>query len=600
MSSQNKKHLGYEVLALALFLGGAFFAVSAVMSMRANGGIPQNPTTELVTALLGMLGLIPFLGASIGTAALGALMFLRPAPTALRQPVGLGVSYTLAASILLGVVGSGYGGSIGAWLPGAVGGIMGVLLGVVLSFAVALLGTWLSLGMPALPKRRTAGELNSVAAALKEDETDGVSNAEAAALFPDAQAAPSVAPGVLEYEQRVRGELPEGVKPLGEEVAVETPPAAVEPEPTPLVEATMAEVETLAPEQVDDVEPSSELADGVWIRDEEPAPLETAPLTPSWEAAAMEDETLEPTDAIAEDGERFDEFEVEVALDPVEEAAAEVPEFLSEEVEEEDLEPDLDEDEVEEVAAELDEEVEEEDLEPDFDEDEVEEVAVELDELPSNTDEDAVLRALGGVFEGDVAEVAEELAELAEAEAADEASGTVEQPGLFDRQEALVLEDDSSAAREARPVEEAELPPSEGGSAEAARADDHAEAPELVEAEQALAEEEDEEPDLVEVELVPAARKEEESAEEPAAEVAEEETVELTREELIFRAGSLFIEEGRVAVSMLQRRFDLSFSEATSVLDELQSLGLIGPYAGGSRRDILMDSEAWEQCASAR
>ena len=46
---------------------------------------------------------------------------------------------------------------------------------------------------------------------------------------------------------------------------------------------------------------------------------------------------------------------------------------------------------------------------------------------------------------------------------------------------------------------------------------------------------------------------------------------------------------------MLQRRFDLSFKEATRVLDDLQEIGLIGPYIDGKRRDFLMSAEEWEE-----
>jgi hypothetical protein len=64
-------------------------------------------------------------------------------------------------------------------------------------------------------------------------------------------------------------------------------------------------------------------------------------------------------------------------------------------------------------------------------------------------------------------------------------------------------------------------------------------------------------------------------------------------EELILQAGLLCLEENRVAVSMLQRRFGLDFDQATTVLDALQERGLIGPYLGGKTRDILMTREEW-------
>ncbi len=67
-----------------------------------------------------------------------------------------------------------------------------------------------------------------------------------------------------------------------------------------------------------------------------------------------------------------------------------------------------------------------------------------------------------------------------------------------------------------------------------------------------------------------------------------------TREQLLQEAGLLFLDEGRVAVSLLQRRFGLDFDDACDVLDELQNQGLIGPYMGGQRRDILMTQDEWK------
>lgn len=57
--------------------------------------------------------------------------------------------------------------------------------------------------------------------------------------------------------------------------------------------------------------------------------------------------------------------------------------------------------------------------------------------------------------------------------------------------------------------------------------------------------------------------------------------------------GCLFIDRGRVAVSMLQRQYEMDFDDACKVLDDLQEMGLIGPYLGGQRRDILLTREQW-------
>jgi len=71
------------------------------------------------------------------------------------------------------------------------------------------------------------------------------------------------------------------------------------------------------------------------------------------------------------------------------------------------------------------------------------------------------------------------------------------------------------------------------------------------------------------------------------------------RGQLLQDAGTLFLEQGRVAVSLLQRRFGLEFDEACEVLDELQDLGLIGPYKGGQQRDILLSLEEWQSRVAA-
>ena len=63
--------------------------------------------------------------------------------------------------------------------------------------------------------------------------------------------------------------------------------------------------------------------------------------------------------------------------------------------------------------------------------------------------------------------------------------------------------------------------------------------------------------------------------------------------DMLVDAGNLFLQEGRVAVSMLQKRFALDFDQSCQILDELQDLGLIGPFVDGKRRDILLSSEEW-------
>ena len=78
-----------------------------------------------------------------------------------------------------------------------------------------------------------------------------------------------------------------------------------------------------------------------------------------------------------------------------------------------------------------------------------------------------------------------------------------------------------------------------------------------------------------------------------AAQAKKSPSIDPQRAQLLTEAGCLFVERGRVAVSMLQRQYNMDFDEACKVLDELQDLGLIGPYLGGQRRDILLTRDQW-------
>ena len=123
--------------------------------------------------------------------------------------------------------------------------------------------------------------------------------------------------------------------------------------------------------------------------------------------------------------------------------------------------------------------------------------------------------------------------------------------------------------------------------------DEDAEAEEEEEVQEAA--EADEEPQL-ELQPTPPPAPEPSEASEAAVETSLEE---LSGAEILQKAGDLFVARGRVAVSMLQREFSLDFKQATVILDQLQEVGLIGPYMGGKRRDILMTAEEWRERVGA-
>ena len=65
--------------------------------------------------------------------------------------------------------------------------------------------------------------------------------------------------------------------------------------------------------------------------------------------------------------------------------------------------------------------------------------------------------------------------------------------------------------------------------------------------------------------------------------------------ELVGAAADAVFEAGRASVSVLQGRLRVPFIRASRLLERLQRLGLVGPYRGGSTRDILLTRAEWEK-----
>ena len=596
---KNDKHIGYELLSMAVFLGGAFCAASVGMAMFSEPGASGNLSTTAMYAIINSLGEGATMALSIGCIVLGGSMFLRPSILPLSLPMSLLTGGGIALSLLLGAFGAELGGSLGGLLPGALGSIGGGIVNAVLALGVTFLGAWLAIGAPLPQKRKKVVEFNPVATALSEVDTDGVSEAEAEALFPEPPTPLAAAPGVTEYEQRARGELPAGVRPLGDPTpedygssksesnhsATTGPTGSAErsSEPQPLG-ADLVDAESTN----DSRTIKGHLEGAVWTRTEgesqpEVRPLEggvtalepgSAPSSPSWEAAEEEDELEE--DAAAElddeDSEEEEDVEYEEEDEYEEDAAAELDDEDSEEEEDAEYE---EEDELEEdAAAELVGQATESSLE------DGDEIVADLDE-----DSESMPRAAWeqpGLFDSveSAAEPARiEVAEksLVEMDREDETATPSGDPSMAaEGEEDLELLRETAAA-EALALKEAKV------ADEAAAAEPAAAEPEFVLPSQEAAAEEVE----------------------PVAEVAgdareSEPVVELSHDEKVYRCGALFLDQGRVAVSMLQRNFEMGFQEATAILDELQEMGLIGPYLGGTRRDILMTLEEWEALGAAR
>ena len=46
---------------------------------------------------------------------------------------------------------------------------------------------------------------------------------------------------------------------------------------------------------------------------------------------------------------------------------------------------------------------------------------------------------------------------------------------------------------------------------------------------------------------------------------------------------------------MLQRRVKLGYSRAARIVDQMEELGIVGPYEGAKPRSVLLDREGWRE-----
>ena len=44
---------------------------------------------------------------------------------------------------------------------------------------------------------------------------------------------------------------------------------------------------------------------------------------------------------------------------------------------------------------------------------------------------------------------------------------------------------------------------------------------------------------------------------------------------------------------MLQRRIKLGYSRAARIVDQMEELGIVGPYEGAKPRSVVIDREGW-------
>lgn len=85
---------------------------------------------------------------------------------------------------------------------------------------------------------------------------------------------------------------------------------------------------------------------------------------------------------------------------------------------------------------------------------------------------------------------------------------------------------------------------------------------------------------------------EEKSADKGAAK--EDEGLAGAYDEMLPKAVEAVLEMGSCSVSMLQRRVKLGYSRAARIVDQMEELGVVGPYEGAKPRSVVIDRAGWQ------
>jgi len=66
-------------------------------------------------------------------------------------------------------------------------------------------------------------------------------------------------------------------------------------------------------------------------------------------------------------------------------------------------------------------------------------------------------------------------------------------------------------------------------------------------------------------------------------------------DELLPQAVDVIFETGQASVSMLQRRLKLGYSRAARIVDQMEQMGIVGPFEGSKPRSMLITRDQWRQ-----
>ena len=75
----------------------------------------------------------------------------------------------------------------------------------------------------------------------------------------------------------------------------------------------------------------------------------------------------------------------------------------------------------------------------------------------------------------------------------------------------------------------------------------------------------------------------------------EESDMENDYDELLNQAVDVVFNLGQASVSQLQRRLKLGYSRAARIVDQMEELGIIGPFEGSKPRALLITRQQWQE-----
>ena len=81
----------------------------------------------------------------------------------------------------------------------------------------------------------------------------------------------------------------------------------------------------------------------------------------------------------------------------------------------------------------------------------------------------------------------------------------------------------------------------------------------------------------------------------PSGEKPKEEPAADAYDDLLAQAVDVMFETGQASVSMLQRRLKLGYARAARIVDQMEQLGVVGPFEGSKPRSMLVTKEQWRQ-----